>query len=436
MTYDLAVIGGGPAGLMAAGIAAKRGLKVLLLERMNRTGRKLRITGKGRCNLTNITPLPEFIQHFGKNGKFLMQAFNQFFTQDLIDFFNKLGVETIVERGNRVFPASGSAVEVTDALIKWAVKCGVEIRNESRVTELVLQDERIVGLKYHIEKYKDIKQITRNVTPEIESTTISVKAVILATGGVSYPLTGSTGDGYILANEVGHPIIEPRPALVPLLTNENISKSLEGLTLRNVRATLFVNCKKAAFEFGEMEFRDHTICGPIILSLSGKAVKTMAEAISYQLSANSLFISIDLKPALELEQLDARILREIGKTSKSPFLNVMKELLPSQMIPICSELAELDVNKPSNQVTTEERKRLCIWLKDFKLPITGYRDWNEAIITAGGVDLKTIDPHTMASKLIPNFYVAGEILDLDADTGGYNLQAAFSTGWVAGTHVQ
>ncbi|HNW99945.1 MAG TPA: NAD(P)/FAD-dependent oxidoreductase [Candidatus Cloacimonadota bacterium] len=438
MIYDLVVIGGGPAGLFAAGNASMQGFKVLLLERMNHPGRKLRITGKGRCNLTNITPIPEFIKHFEKNGKFLRQSFSQFFTQELIDFFQNLGVETAAERGNRVFPASGSAVEVTDALVRWAINVGVEIHTNCRVKDVRKNHDGL--FEVHCDKDNQEISITRNL--------------IIASGGKSYPLTGSSGDGYAIAERFGHTVIKPLPALVPLETDQKWISSVEGLKLKNVRATLYIDNKKSMSDFGEMEFRDATVCGPIILSMSGSAVESLVSlpfvthprtpllgregrlnGIKGEL-VPSVFFSIDLKPALEHDQLDARLLREISSAPNSKLDTILHTLLPAKLIPVCCEMTRIDSSKPCNQITSEERKQLRLWLKDFRIPITGHRDWNEAIITRGGVDLKEINPKTMESKLTPNLYFAGEILDLDADTGGYNLQAAFSTAYSAALHIR
>jgi predicted Rossmann fold flavoprotein len=404
------VVGGGAAGLMAAGQAAIMGAEVLVLEKMLKPGLKLRITGKSRCNLTNIAPLPEFIEHFGENGKFLRQAFSRFFSQDLIAFFNELGVETVIERGGRVFPASDQADEVIRVLGNSVIG-RARIKTNCAVNNLLVEKGRVVG-----------------VTAQAKSSNLEVlraDRIIIATGGNSYPGTGSTGDGYELAKSVGHTIVPIRPALVPLETKGDIASRLKGLSLKNVKVKVIIAGKKRAEAFGEMLFTHFGVSGPIILSLS----KICVDAL---LAGKKVAISIDLKPALDDQQLDQRILRDLNHFGKKQFQNILKFLLPQKLIPICAELTGIDPEKSGNQISSEERKRLRLWLKDFRLEVTGYRPFSEAIITAGGVNLKEIEPRTMESRLVKGLYFAGEVLDIDADTGGYNLQAAFSTGWVAG----
>ena len=407
------VVGGGAAGLMAAGQAATMGAAVLVLEKMPRPGLKLRITGKGRCNLTNIVPLPEFIEHFGASGKFLRQAFSQFFSEDLIDFFKELGVETVIERGGRVFPASNQADEVIGALSNW-VTGQAKIRTNCAVKKLLIEKGEVVGVTAKT-KSSDLEDFRAD-------------RVIIATGGKSYPGTGSTGDGYELAKSVGHTIVPPRPALVPLETKGDIASRLQGLSLKNVSVKVIIDGKKQAEAFGEMLFTHFGVSGPIILSLSKMCVDAL-------LAREKVAISIDLKPALDDKHLDQRILRDLNQYGKKQFQNILKLLLPQKLIPICVELTGIDPEKSGNQITSDERKRLRLWLKDFQLEVTGYRSFSEAIITAGGVDLKEVDPRTMESRMVKGLYFAGEVLDIDADTGGYNLQAAFSTGWVAGRSV-
>lgn len=401
------VIGGGPAGLMAAGTAAQKDCSVLLLEKMEQPGQKLRITGKGRCNLTNQTDLRTFISHFGKNGPFLYQAFSRLFVQDLLEFMNGLGVDTIVERGGRVFPASENAHEVADVLIDWVKKQGVEIRTHAVVRDILVQDGAIKGV------------ILGN------GQEISADAVILAVGGASYPATGSNGDGYRMAEKMGHTIIPIRPALVPLTTKGKLAVRMQGLSLKNVRATIFVNGKKGVSEFGEMLFTHFGLSGPIILTLSGQVVDEMR-------IGNKVEISVDLKPALNEQKLDNRLLRELDKHGKQHFGNMLKTLLPQKMISVCAEQVEIDEEKLCNQITAAERSTLLHWLKDFRFLIRGSLPLETAIITAGGVDLAEVDTRTMQSKLVKGLFFAGEVLDLNADTGGYNLQEAFSTGWLAG----
>lgn len=399
------VVGGGAAGLMAAGQAAEMGAETLLLEKMDRPGRKLRISGKGRCNLTNVVPRSEFLTHFEPQGHFLRPAFYRFFNQDLVAFFEELGVPTVTERGGRVFPASGEAQDVVDALVRWVGEQGVTLRTHMPVERLLLEGERMVGV-----------QASENYRAD---------AVIVATGGASYPATGSTGDGYRLAQAVGHTIVPIRPALVPLETAGDIAARLQGLSLRNVTVSVWVDDKKQAEAFGEMLFTHFGVSGPIILSLSRQVVDALRRG-------QKVILSIDLKPALDHPKLDARLLRDLDAHGKRHFRTLLKRLLPSKLIPVCIDSVDIPPHKVAHQITSEERQQLRMWLKDFRLEVTGHRPFTEAIITAGGVDTLEVDPHTLASRLVEGLYLAGEVLDVDADTGGYNLQAAFSTGWVAG----
>ena len=401
------VVGAGAAGLMAAGQAAEMGTETLLLEKMNHPGRKLRIAGKGRCNLTNVAPVSEFIAHFGPNGRFLRQAFHQFFNTDLAAFFEELGVRTVTERGGRVFPASGQAEDVVDALVRWIGKQGVTLRTRSSAKRLLVEGGWVTGV-----------QASRGRIHR-------ASAVIVATGGASYPATGSTGDGYRLAESVGHTIVPIRPALVPLETAGDVAPRLQGLSLRNVTVRVWVNREKQAEAFGEMLFTHFGVSGPIILSLSRQVVDALR-------LGQRVILSIDLKPALDHPKLDARLLRDLDAHGKRHFRTLLKGLLPSKLIPVCIDLVNIPPHKAAHQITSEERQRLRTWLKDFRLEVMGHRPFTEAIITAGGVDVREVDPRTLASRLVEGLYFAGEVLDVDADTGGYNLQAAFSTGWVAG----
>jgi predicted Rossmann fold flavoprotein len=414
------VVGGGASGLMAAGQAAKAGAHVLLLEKMDRPGRKLRITGKGRCNLTNVAPVSEFITHFGLNGRFLRQAFARYFSADLIAFLEDLGVRTLTERGGRVFPVKGQAQDVVDALVDWADKCGVSLKTQSPVERLLVEGKRVVGVQ--------VSQPSGRV--------YRAHAVIIATGGASYPATGSTGDGYKFAESVGHRVIPIRPALVPLETAGDIASRLQGLSLRNVNVRLWMTPRqrdasptlarvKQGEAFGEMLFTHFGLSGPIILSLSRQVVDALGVG-------QKVTLSIDLKPALDERKLDARLLRDLDAHGKQQFSTLLKRLLPAKLIPVCIDLTSIPRDKVGHQINAQERKRLRTWLKDFRLEVTGYRPFTQAIITAGGVDTRQVDPRTMASRLIEGLYFAGEVLDVDADTGGYNLQAAFSTGWLAG----
>lgn len=404
--YAVIIVGGGAAGLMAAGRAASLGAKTLLLEKMDQPGRKIFITGKFRCNLTNIAPVPEFIAHFNREGRFLRQAFHRFFSRELMAFFQERGVPTVTERGGRVFPASGKSAEVVTALVNWCQKAGVEIRTHTPVERLLIEADRIQGV----------------VTPQ---GAFKAPAVIVACGGTSYPGTGSTGDGYSLAESAGHHIVPVRPALVPLLTAGNTAQRLQGLSLRNVNLTLLADGKKIGAYFGEMLFTHFGVSGPIVLTLSREAVDLLA-------AGRKVSLSIDLKPALDPAKLDQRLLRDFDSHGKKQFQTYLSQLLPRKLIPVCIELTGIPAEKTCHQITSAERGHLLEWLKDFRLEVIGQRGFRHAIVTAGGVDTREIDPRSMGSRLLPGLYFAGEIIDVDADTGGYNLQAAFSTGWLAG----
>lgn len=403
---EVVVVGGGAAGLMAAGQAAQAGANVILLEKMKSPGRKLLLTGKGRCNLTNTDSVREALKHFNPGGKFLTQVFYRFYRPELVAFFEGLGVPTVVERGGRVFPASQEASHVVDALLDWVRAEGVRIHTRAPVVDLVVERERVVGAETPDHVYRG-------------------DAIILAMGGAAYPGTGSTGDGYDLAESVGHSIVPIRPALVPLTTEGDVAQRLQGLSLKNVRVSVWVDGQKETDMFGEMLFTHFGVSGPVILTLSRMVVDALRENRDVELS-------IDLKPALDHPTLDARLLRDLDEQGKRYFHNMLKGLLPSKLIPVCIDLTRIPARKRNHQVTSEERQRLRLWLKDFRLRVKGHRSFRQAIITAGGVETTEVDPVTMESLVAPGLYFAGEILDVDADTGGYNLQAAFSTGWAAG----
>jgi len=409
---QVVVIGGGAAGLMAAGQAAAAGAPVLLLERTARLGTKLRITGKGRCNLTNTAPVDDFLAHFrspdpeGDAHLYLRNAFARFFAPDLVAFFQEMEVETTVERGGRVFPASNSAHQVADALARFAREQGVKIRTLSRVERLWLDGDRLCGVVLE------------------GGERVAAGAAIVATGGASYPKTGSTGDGYRLAEQVGHRVLAIRPALVPLVVAGTEPKAMMGLTLRNVEVTLLLDGQEFARDFGEMLFTHFGVSGPIILTLSGPAVQRLGQG--------RLQMSINLKPALDAEKLDARLRRDIDQFGKRSYRNLLKELIPLKMIDVFVARSGIPADKPGHQISAEERLRVRELLHDFRLAIVGHRPLEEAIVTAGGVDTRQVDPRTMASSLVKGLYFAGEVLNVQADTGGYNLQAAFSTGYVAG----
>jgi len=400
------VVGAGVAGIMAAGQAAELGADTLLLEKMKRPGRKLRITGKGRCNITNAGEITEFIDHFGKTGSFLRQAFSRFFNTDLIDFFGELGLEVVTERGGRVFPASGKAPDVLRVLLDFLKGRGAKIMSATPVDELVISKGTITGVV-------------------CRGRHIACDAVVLATGGASYPATGSTGDGYRLAACAGHTVVPVRPALVPLETSGSAAKQMAGLSLRNINVRLMVNNRKRKEAFGEMMFAKFGVTGPVILSLSGEVVDALRDG-------DRVSLSIDLKPALSEKKLDARLLRDLASRGKEPADSFLRGLLPREMVPVCLNLTEIRHDCRAAQVSAEKRGRLGTWLKDFRLEVTGSRHLDEAIVTAGGVETREIDPRTMESRKTKGLFIAGELIDIQADTGGYNLQAAFSTGWLAG----
>lgn len=405
------VIGGGAAGLMAAVIAGREGAKVTLLEKMNYVGKKMGITGKGRCNITNACDMSDFIKNTPGNGKFLYGAYERFTNEDLLQLLHDAGLETKVERGGRVFPASDSALDVRNTFMKLMKHYGVDVHLEEPVKKLLVNDGVVTGVVTDKETYH-------------------ADAVVIATGGKSYPATGSTGDGYMLAAQVGHTITDIRPSLVPIVTEESWVKDLMGLSLRNVELSVVAKNKVQAKMFGEMMFTHFGITGPIVLSLSHTVGKLMRKK-----NIGTIGLDINLKPALSPETLDKRLQKDFDLYSKKQLINGMKDLLPSRLIPLIIELADIDPQKPINQISKEERQQIGYMLQHMPLTVKGLRPVEEAIVTAGGISLKEFNPKTMESKLVKGLYGAGEVLDIDAFTGGYNLQAAFSTGYVAAMHI-
>lgn len=405
------VIGGGAAGLMAAVIAGREGAKVTLLEKMNYVGKKMGITGKGRCNITNACDMSDFIKNTPGNGKFLYGAYERFTNEDLLQLLHDAGLETKVERGGRVFPASDSALDVRNTFMKLMKHYGVDVHLEEPVKKLLVDDGVVTGVVTDKETYH-------------------ADAVVIATGGKSYPATGSTGDGYMLAAQVGHTITDIRPSLVPIVTEESWVKDLMGLSLRNVELSVVAKNKVQAKMFGEMMFTHFGITGPIVLSLSHTVGKLMRKK-----NIGTIGLDINLKPALSPETLDKRLQKDFDLYSKKQLINGMKDLLPSRLIPLIIELAGIDPQKPINQISKEERQQIGYMLQHMPLTVKGLRLVEEAIVTAGGISLKEFNPKTMESKLVKGLYGAGEVLDIDAFTGGYNLQAAFSTGYVAAMHI-
>jgi len=404
--FDLIVVGAGPAGILAAGRAAELGGKVLVLEKMRQEGRKLLITGKGRCNITNNADISNFIKHVYPKGRFLRNAFSHFYSKDIIELLERYGVEISLERGGRYFPTGNKASDVLKALLQWVNELNVEIRCGQRVEKLIVENSSICGVHANGQK-------------------ILTKNVILATGGKSYPATGSNGEGYELARQVGHSIENVRPALVPLETEGNTAQKLQGLTLKNVRTVVWVNDKKLGEDFGEMIFTHFGLSGPIILTLSRLVVDELYKN-------NKVEISIDLKPALDDQKLDKRLIRDLNEHGKKKIINIFRYWLPSSMVPVFIDLLELDPEKVCHQISSKERKQIRYLLKNLRFRITNHRSFKEAIITAGGISTNEISSKTMESKLVAGLYFAGEMIDLDAETGGYNLQIAYSTGWLAG----
>lgn len=402
------VIGGGPAGMIAAITASKCGNNVTLFEKMRSVGRKLSITGKGRCNITNAMEMSEFMSNIPGNPKFLYSAFNEFSNQDVINFFNEIGVETKVERGDRVFPKSDNAMEVVDKLKKAMDKNNVKVLVNKSVSKIVAKEGKIVGV--------------------IADEFYEADKVIIATGGKSYPTTGSTGDGYKLAKELGHTVTSLRPSLVPLETFE--PKVLQGLSLKNVEISIICDQKVIYSDFGEMLFTHFGVSGPIILSASAELIKV--KNIEEKMKNHEVKLKIDLKPALSEEKLDERLMRDFQKNSKKQFKNCLNELLPAKMIPYIIAESKIDERKQIDQLTKTERKELIRLLKGLEFTLKKFRPIEEAIVTSGGISIKEINSKTMESKLVSGLFFAGEVIDVDAYTGGFNLQIAWSTGYVAG----
>lgn len=408
------VIGGGPAGMMAAISSAENGNEVILLEKMQSLGRKLLITGKGRCNITSSLDMEAFIKNTPGNGMFLYSCYKQFTNQDMIRFLKEEGLEVKEERGNRIFPVTDKSLDVLKCFTKKIKELNVKVEYNTTVREILVENHQLIGVR-----------TANNV--------IKADKVILATGGKSYPLTGSTGDGYELARKLGHTITKIKPSLVPLESyDKDICKNLQGLSLKNVKIRLKdIEKNKIIYEdFGEMIFTHFGVSGPTILSGSAHLVRY--KNIEEKLRNKKIILSIDLKPALSAEKLDDRILRDFEKQKNKQFKNSLDELLPQKLINVIVERSNINPNKKVNEITKEERKRLVSLLQGFCLEIKGFRPIEEAIITSGGINIKEINPKTMESKIVEGLYFAGEIIDVDSYTGGFNLQIAYSTGYVAG----
>ncbi len=400
------IIGAGAAGMMAASVAADRGLDVTLVEKNNRVGRKILITGKGRCNITSDCEIEELIENVPTNGKFLYSAFYTFTNDDVISMFNNLGVKTKTERGKRVFPESDKAHDVANALEKQIKNKKVDIILNAKVDKIVCKDNKIE--KVILNNKKEIK----------------CESVIVATGGLSYPLTGSTGDGYKFAKSVGHSVTDIKPSLIGMEVQEKFVEELEKLSLRNIAISVYNSKNKKVYDdFGELEFTKYGLDGPVIKSASCRMKDTSKE--NYK-------ISIDLKPALDEEKLDKRIQKDFQKYTNKKFEKALDDLLPKKLIPIIIKLSEIDKELVVHQISREQRKKLVHVLKNFTFTLKRYRPIEEAIITSGGIKVSEINSSTMESKLVKGLFFAGEVIDVDAYTGGFNLQIAFSTGYLAG----
>ena len=461
---QVVIIGGGPAGMLAAISSARNGNKVTILEKMDMLGKKILVTGKGRCNITSSLPIDDFIKNIPGNGMFMYSSFRNFDNQDILNILKNEGVETKIERGNRIFPVSDKADDVRKALIRVVKKLGVNIILNAKVKEILVKEEedfilkekeqKDISLKKECDEVKNKKMdgdnnTKNNIIDKIGKKVYGVRAiingkeetiladkVILATGGKSYPGTGSKGDGYELAQNVGHSITKIRPSLVPLTVKDNSSlklcQKMQGLSLRNVSIKFIdTNNNKVVYEdFGEMLFTHFGVSGPVILSASAHLLRY--KNIDELLKAGKIILSIDLKPALSKERLDERVLRDFKEEKNKEFKNSLDKLLPKKMIDVVIQLSEINPEKRVNEITKSERENLVKVLKGLEIEISGFRPIEEAIITSGGINIKEINPKTMESKLVHGLFFAGEIIDVDAYTGGFNLQIAYSTGYTAG----
>lgn len=426
------VIGGGPAGMFAAYFAAKNGHKVTLLEQNEKLGKKLYITGKGRCNITNASDMEDLFANVCSNEKFLYSAFYSYTNDQVVEFFENYGLRTKVERGNRVFPVSDHSSDVIATLARALKDVGVEVKLYTKVAKLITEKYRDENGETVVAEKKTgvLKQVATGVVLD-DNTKIFADAVVLATGGISYPSTGATGDGYRFAEGLNHKIVEPSPSLVPFEIQESWVTEMQGLALKNVAVTIEREGKKLYTDFGEMLFTHFGVSGPMILSASASIKPAYFKDFAHEMT-----LKIDLKPALDREQLDKRILKDFEEAKNKQYKNSIQKLLPAKMIPIIIKLSGIDPEKQVNEITREERAKLVDLLKGLPMTIIGLRGWNEAIITKGGVSVKQVNPSTMESKLVNGLYFAGELLDLDAMTGGYNLQIAWSTGYLAGNSVE
>lgn len=415
------IIGGGPAGMLAAITAAKNGNETTIIEKNNRLGKKLLITGKGRCNITSSIDISNFINNIPGNGKFLYSAFQNYTNRDIINFLEKNGVSVKEERGNRIFPKSDRSLDVEKAFEREITRLHINVKLNSKVTKILVKNSKVEGVKYL--NSEDIEK------------TLYADKIILATGGATYPLTGSTGDGYKMAEQLGHTVTKIKPSLIPLTASKGSIKTcqeLQGLSLRNVAIRLIdaEKSKKIYEDFGEMIFTHFGVSGPTILSSSAHLLRY--KNVEELLANGKIILEIDLKPALSEQQLDLRIQRDFSANKNKEFKNSLDALLPQKLIPVIVDLSGIDEDKKVNEVTKEERLKLVELLKKFTVTISGFRPLEEGIITAGGISVKEINPKTMESKIVEGLFFAGEIIDVDAYTGGFNLQIAYSTGYTAG----
>lgn len=415
------IIGGGPAGMLAAITSAQNGNETTIIEKNNRLGKKLLITGKGRCNITSSIDIKDFINNIPGNGKFLYSAFQNYTNKDIINFLEKNGVSVKEERGNRIFPKSDKSLDVEKAFEREITRLHINVKLNSKVTKIMVKNNKVEGVKYL--NSEDIEK------------TLYADKIILATGGATYPLTGSTGDGYKMAEQLGHTVTKIKPSLVPLIASKGsikICQKLQGLSLRNVAIRLMdaEKSKKIYEDFGEMIFTHFGVSGPTILSSSAHLLRY--KNVEELLANGKITLEIDLKPALSEQQLDLRIQRDFSANKNKEFKNSLDALLPQKLIPVIVDLSGIDEDKKVNEVTKEERLKLVELLKKFNVTISGFRPLEEGIITAGGINVKEINPKTMESKIVEGLFFAGEIIDVDAYTGGFNLQIAYSTGYTAG----
>jgi len=421
INYDLIIVGAGASGLLAAGCAAESGLKVLLLDKMSQAGRKLSITGKGRCNLANEAELQDFIEQVNPDGRFLQSVFSRFYKHELIDLLNRIGIKTKMERGGRYFPENNSAPEITRKLKEWCERNNVDFLMNFRVNRIIARKTFINGSEVF-----NVKGVQGVIAEESKS--FMADHVIIGTGGLSYPATGSDGDGHRMLKQIGHSVSHCMPSLVPLEIDRKLTRQLSGLDLRNVKADVKERGKVLASKFGELSFINTGLSGPIILTLSRIVVPLLHQQ-------RSISIEIDFKPALDAEKLDRRLIRDFTDRGKEDISSILRGLMPKKLIPVCLEQTRIPSDLMGALISAKQRKKLLEFLKGFSIKLTGHRPFSEAIITLGGVSTNEVHQKTMESKVIPGLFIVGELLDLDGPTGGFNLQIAFSTAWAAADTV-